>query len=81
MTWTEHNFLSQFSEWKPPNIQQLDLEKKPPASHPGILTVIHSVSWASMRAKISNVVLGTNFQVVFFFFFLVDGCVSQKVSF
>lgn len=45
---------------------ELDLEKKPLASPPGILTAIHRVSQASARTEISNVITGTNFQIFFF---------------
>lgn len=41
---TKHNFLSLSSVWNILNTQQLDLEKKSPASHQDILTVIHKVS-------------------------------------
>ena len=46
---------------------ELDLEKKPLASPPGILTAIHRVSRASARTELSNVITGTNFQIFFFF--------------
>lgn len=42
----EHNFLSLFGVWKTLNIQPLDLVggKIPPASHQGMLTLLHKVS-------------------------------------